>query len=661
MQTRKRRLQRGTVPLSDDSSTESIESISDNENDNINVLENSVAETIVMENDDNEIDGQSHSSVVLEPSEAFTEFIEDECQRQGLQKPPPLKCSLAAWAVSCRVPQSTLRILLRIMQNRGLNVPLDPRTLLKTPRNTDIINLSYGDYQHYGIQKGIIKVLDNTHPSVLNLAINIDDVPINRIVSITVITGCLENSTQVFLIGAFQPNRYESKKLRILKQKCDQNEFLIFVVDELIDLFYEGFDYDGKHYNVMLDFLCSDAPAKSKVLKSKGHTGFSSCTKCKVEGASQNRRTFFNNLKAPRRTDDEEFLKSKAVWKNIPQYRLVTDTVLDYMHLVILGVTKRLLLFWTEGEKSQKLGRNVTTAISEALSLVKKYRPVDFVRRCDDLEFVSQWKATQYRQFLLYQGIFVLRNKVPENVYKMFLHLSLGIRILCSNQKDLYSKGNKLLKTFIKMFIDIYGQEYCNHNVHGLSHLYEDVLNHGPLDRFSAFRFENFMQLVKHDVRKPGSILTQLSNRIIERENVSKEYCNSDIGFNRLKKGDKIPPLGSESPEYSKYEHNGLKIDTTKLSDTYFGTTSKDVIKIENIATKFGRTVLIGRKFLKKQSFFKSPMDSADLDIYKVADLSNLRIFSLDDLEQKFFCMPMKRQFFLVVPLIHSDSSEYSN
>lgn len=572
------------------------------------------------------------------------------------------KGKLAAWAVSCRVPHTTLKMLLGILKVEKIDIPLDPRTLLKTPRSNNVIKLSNGDYQHYGIERGIRKVLDNVeascnHPPVLKLAINIDDVPVNRILSLTVITGSLEDSQQVFLIGAFQPDRYKLKTLRTSKKKLDQDEFLIFIVDELIKLFHKGFDHNCKHYIVMLDFLCCDAPAKAKALKLRGHTGFSSCSKCMVKGVYINYTTCFPDFKALKRTDDEELLKTKAIWKNVPNYRFVTDTILDYMHLVCLGITKRLLQFWVEGNKYQNLGGSVIKAINAALANLQEYIPCDFVRCCDDLEFVSAWKATQFRQFLLYQGILALKNNVPKEIYKMFIHLSFGIRILCSNKTHLYSTGNKLLKEFIQMFIKTYGEQYCNHNIHGLSHIYVDVLNHGPLDKFSAFRFENFMQQIKKDVRKPGFVLAQFSNRMAERDQIYQHIFKNKKEFNR-ENPEGVPPLNCGFPQYLKFEFNGFKIDLKESGDNCFGTKSKKIIRIENVATKCGAIVLIGREFLKRQSFLTSPIDSTELDIYEVSELSQLKIWELEDIEQKFFIMPMTKQF-LVVSLIHSDNKEY--
>lgn len=182
-------------------------------------------------------------------------------------------------------------------------------------------------------------------------------------------------------------------------------------------------------------------------------------------------------------------------------------------------------------------------------------------------------------------------------------------------------------------------------------------LNHGPLDKWSAFRFENFMQQVKADVRKPGNILAQIFNRIAERENLPFCISRKQKEFTTKKKVG-VPPLGCESPQYIQLEINGFKIGTSTLNDSCFGTKSKQIIRVECIATKFGRIVLIGRKFLKRAPFFTSPINSAELDIFKVSDYSPLKNFALEEIEQKYVIMPIKNDYFLVVPLIHSHIEE---
>lgn len=58
-----------------------------------------------------------------------------------------------------------------------------------------------------------------------------------------------------------------------------------------------------------------------------------------------------------------------------------------------------------------------------------------------------------------------------------------------------------LIKFFIETFIKLYGVQNVSHNIHGLVHLVDDVKRFG-VDRFSAFKFENYMQILKKYLRK---------------------------------------------------------------------------------------------------------------------------------------------------------------
>lgn len=76
----------------------------------------------------------------------------------------------------------------------------------------------------------------------------------------------------------------------------DCNEFLRDFIDEAKILVTEGFEYGGKHISVFIHSSIADAPAKSFVTATKGHTGYFSCFKCTIEGEYMNGRMCFPDI-----------------------------------------------------------------------------------------------------------------------------------------------------------------------------------------------------------------------------------------------------------------------------------------------------------------------------------------------------------------------------
>jgi len=74
------------------------------------------------------------------------------------------------------------------------------------------------------------------------------------------------------------------------------------------------------------------------------------------------------------------------------------------------------------------------------------------------------------------------------------------------------------LQKFVIRSEHLYGLIFTSYNVHGLTHLTNDVRRLGPLDSFFAFPYENNMVMFKKFCRKPGLPLQQISNRIAEME-----------------------------------------------------------------------------------------------------------------------------------------------
>jgi hypothetical protein len=64
---------------------------------------------------------------------------------------------------------------------------------------------------------------------------------------------------------------------------------------------------------------------------------------------------------------------------------------------------------------------------------------------------------------------------------------------------------------FVSQFGELYGEDHLVYNVHCLVHIADDVAILGRMDNFSAFPFESFLGKLKRLVRRPNSLLQQLS------------------------------------------------------------------------------------------------------------------------------------------------------
>lgn len=175
------------------------------------------------------------------------------------------------------------------------------------------------------------------------------------------------------------------------------------------------------------------------------------------------------------------------------------------MHLVCLGVVKKMLTLWKGiGDigrvniNVQKLQINVIKMISNRFLLLKNNIPRDFSRNPRGLDELARWKATEFRQFLIYTGIIVLHSIIPKNVYVNFIYLHVAMTILLSpNYNNLSNFAKSLSIDFVNEFGSLYGNHFISHNVHGLIHSYDDYEKFGCLDEISCFKFENYMSKLK--------------------------------------------------------------------------------------------------------------------------------------------------------------------
>jgi len=189
------------------------------------------------------------------------------------------------------------------------------------------------------------------------------------------------------------------------------------------------------------------------------------------------------------------------------------------MHLICLGAVRRLLQYWKSGDRNVKLGSRQLLEISQSLVEFRQYIPSEFARRPRSLVELDRWKATEYRQFLLYTGPVILKRVLPEELYQHFMCLSVSVSILLSSNShwrtSLLNYASKLIHYFVFNCERLYGKNFVVYNIHSLLHVADDVRYFdASLNDISAFRYENYLQTLKRLIRGASNPLIQVSKRL---------------------------------------------------------------------------------------------------------------------------------------------------
>ena len=73
----------------------------------------------------------------------------------------------------------------------------------------------------------------------------------------------------------------------------DSNIYLRDLVSEILELTMNGIIVNSFKKDISIEVICCDSPAKAYLMRAKGHSGFSSCSRCTHEGAYMHNRVCF--------------------------------------------------------------------------------------------------------------------------------------------------------------------------------------------------------------------------------------------------------------------------------------------------------------------------------------------------------------------------------
>lgn len=328
------------------------------------------------------------------------------------------------------------------------------------------------------------------------------------------------------------------------------------------------------------------------------------------------------------------------------------------MHLVYLGVVKRLIMLWmSKGPRHVRLSNLQKRNISTKLENMLKILPYDFVKRSRALTHWHRWKATEYRHFLLYIGPVVLKDNIAPDMYHHFIMLHSAVTILndpllIQDNNNLNSAHN-ILRTFVTKFANIYGPENVTFNIHNLIHLCDEIkFFKTTLDSFSSFPFESYICTIKKMLRKGETPLQQIVRRIHE--------C-SDVNLN-IKSLESTNPFrlekrcGNITPVNSKIYSAQFQILKTPLYSINCTDNKNDCVMLKD-GTSFAKSgsqvIVIGRKLEFFQALYNEPFSSEVLDIKIIRDGNDsLREWNYNSIFKKIIKIPFKNHT-AVFPILH--------
>jgi len=576
---------------------------------------------------------------------------------------PPLTQQLAHWTMEFNIPHLALNKLLHILKPHFSSLPADSRTLLQTPRHTVMKACGDGAYVHFGLESGIQRALEGSNVGDVHevyLQMNVDGLPLFKSSNTQFwpILGMMKQPpiTGPFVIGLFGG-----------KGKPPVN-FLFDFVSELRQLMNHGIVVGMNRVSVKLHSFVCDAPARAFVKCTKSHSGYSSCEKCDHPGEWCGKVIFSPTVGALRtdkhfrdRTDEGHHLPDVISPLLSLDMGMVTQFPLDPMHLLYLGVTRRLLLSWIRGPLTVRLPSRDCTKVSSLLLRLCPHIAREFCRRPRSLSEIDRWKATEFRFFLLYAGPIVMRPVLKDVLYKHFLLLFVACTILSSTHLNgqFNSYASDLLQAFVQGVADLYGKTEIVYNIHGLLHLSADAEKYGCLENFSSFPFENKLKAIKRLVRKPSLPLQQVASRLTEYESCqfhdrltsnqlrfTEEHCHGPIA-----EGIEIANL----KQFRKLAVNGLCICVGKR-DGCVRLNDRSIVVIKNILKVSGGAVIVYSVFDIVEEFFTYPLPSSCLGIVRVSSLeTEVRFTDVSNIAHKCIALPdaLDDCDFVAFPMLH--------
>lgn len=333
---------------------------------------------------------------------------------------------------------------------------------------------------------------------------------------------------------------------------------------------------------------------------------------------------------------------------------LINDVVVgDELHLLELGVVKRLIVGWRTGSLGLVTKWSLDDISNISNILIKIDMPSETHRDIRSLKLFAHWKGVEFRNFLLYYGFVVLQDFLPKQNYIHFLQLFAATTI-CSTRAYFHhlNVAQILFQQFVNDYKRLYGPQFITSNIHNLTHVVDEVKRFGELATFSAYPFENYLGVMKRIIKGGKNALTQISRRLTERLFIT-DYNYKPINPN---KNDHISIVVKGSGQI-RINLEKFMLRNDQFKDKWFSTKTNKVMCMQRAFKKDNDYYVTAFSVEQVVDHFSEPFNSSLLNIFRanISDIKNgtSQTFPISDITFKFAAI-VHQNYCVFIPLLHT-------
>ena len=156
-------------------------------------------------------------------------------------------------------------------------------------------------------------------------------------------------------IDGMSPFNSSSKSLWPILLSINIRPYQVCATDELNIVTESGILINGNHIKIKLESIICDAPARAMVKNIFVHNSKKGCERFHVRGEYYNNRMIFEDINYVKRTHEEFKMQSDilhhkgvSILLKLKHFDIINQIPLDYMHLICIGVMKKLIKIWIE-------------------------------------------------------------------------------------------------------------------------------------------------------------------------------------------------------------------------------------------------------------------------------------------------------------------------